>query len=47
MYHQSGLAFFKVAAIVILVILNLVILMLLIKTALAMKRRAICIEEVD
>lgn len=47
MYHQSGLAFFKVASIVILLILNLVILMLLIKTALAMKRRAICIEETD
>ena len=45
MYHQSGLYFFKVASVVIFIILNLVILMLLIKTIIAMKNRAICIEE--
>jgi len=47
MYHQSGMIFFKAASIVIFVILNLVILMLLLKTIVAMKNRAICIEEVD
>lgn len=47
MYHQSGLAFFKVASIVIFILLNLVILMLLIKTVIAMKNRAICIEETE
>ena len=47
MYHQSGLYFFKVASIVIFIMLNLVILMLLIKTMMAMKRRAICIEETE
>ncbi len=47
MYHQSGLYFFKVASIVIFIMLNLVILMLLIKTIMAMKSRAICIEETE
>jgi len=47
MYHQSGLFFFKVASIVIFIILNLMILMLLVKTVIAMKNRAICIEETE
>lgn len=47
MYHQSGLAFFKVASIVIFLILNLVIPLLVIKTVIAIKGRAICIEETD
>lgn len=47
MYHESGLFFFKVASIIIFIILNLLILMLLIKTIIAMKNRAICIEETE
>lgn len=47
MYHQSHMVFFKIASIVIFVILNLIILMLLIKTLFAMKKRVICIEETD
>ena len=45
MYHESGSPFFKAASIVIFVLLNLMILMLLVKTVAAMKRRAICIDE--
>ena len=47
MYHASGLAFFKYAAMVMFILLNLVILVLIIKTIGAMKRQAICIEETD
>ena len=47
MYHESGMVFFQVASIVTFIMLNLVILMLLVKTVTAIRRQAICIEEAD
>ncbi|MEA1984427.1 MAG: SLAC1 anion channel family protein [Euryarchaeota archaeon] len=45
MYEESGLVFFKVASWTIFVFLNLVILLLLTKTFVAVKNRDLCVEE--
>ncbi len=47
MYHETGSIFFQVASIIIFILLNLIILLLLIKTISAIKNRVICVEEVD
>jgi tellurite resistance protein len=47
MYHESGLLFFNVLAWILFFFLNLLILMLLIKTIKSIKNRQICIEEED
>ena len=45
MYHESGMLFFKFASWTIFVFLNLVILILIIKTIVAIKNKELCIEE--
>ncbi len=47
MYHETGLLFFKMASWIIFLMLNGVILLLLVKTAKAIKKKQICIDEVD
>lgn len=45
MYHETGLQFFKVASWVVFILLNLIILLLLIETIVAIRNGRICIEE--
>lgn len=45
MYHALGTGFFQVLSIVLLVALNVIILILLYRTAVCMSRRGICVEE--
>ncbi len=47
MYHETKLEFFKIASWGIFLFLNLVVLLLVIKTIRAIKRKEICIEEAD
>ncbi len=47
MYHESGLPFFKTASWVLFVLLNGITLMLSAKTIRAVRRRTICVEEVE
>jgi tellurite resistance protein len=45
MYHETGIIFFKFASWFIFILLNGIILLLIIKTIIAMKNKQICIEE--
>jgi tellurite resistance protein len=45
MYHESKLLFFKGLALAIFVLLNAIMIVLVIKTAIAIKNKKICIEE--
>lgn len=45
MYHETGLPFFKTASWIIFIFLNVIIVLLLIKTVKAIKHKQICIEE--
>jgi len=45
MYHESGVFFFKILSWVLFVFLNVIIIMLTIKTINAIKNKKICIEE--
>jgi len=45
MYHESGLLFFKIASWIIFIFLNLIILLLITKTILAVKDKKLCVEE--
>jgi len=47
MYHETGLLFFEVGSWIIFLMLNGIILMLLVKTAKAVKNKQICIDEKD
>ena len=47
MYAESGLIFFKIASWAIFVFLNLVIILLVVKTIIAIKNKELCIEEND
>jgi len=47
MYHETGLQFFRIASWIIFVLLNLIIILLLVKTIKAIKNKEICIEEED
>jgi len=45
MYHESGLFFFKVASWILFILLNIIIVILCIKTIIAIKNKTICIGE--
>jgi len=45
MYHETGLPFFKIASWVIFAVLNAIIVLLVVKTAQAVKNIEICVEE--
>lgn len=45
MYHESNLFFFKIASWILFVFLNIIILMLILKTFKAIKNKQICINE--
>lgn len=47
MYHETGLQFFRIASWGIFILLNLIIILLLIKTINAIKNKQLCIEEKD
>ena len=47
MYHETGFVFFKIVSWFIFILLNLVVLLLFIKTVNAIRNKKICIEEVE